>query len=239
MILGASVTGDAHVRAGLGCQDAFRSVVANGRLVVAVADGLGSAPRSEVGAAAASEAAVARASALADQDPARAAVEAIVAARETLECLAHEEAVDLADLACTLIVAVAANRIGIAHVGDGAVVGESGGEPYVLSPPAPTEYVNEVDALTSDDWVDQVRTVVCLEDIDALGLFTDGCQHAAVRRCNGTLRAHAGFFAPLFAFARSGVTAEDGSLALAELLDGPKMREHSDDDKTLVLALLR
>lgn len=239
VVLGASVTGEAHARIGLPCQDAFHTLVRDDVLVVAVADGLGSAAHSDVGAATASAAAALRAIDFSDGDPCRAAVEGIVAAREALETLATDDGYTLTDLACTLIVAVAAERIGIGHVGDGAAIGLSGEEHYVLSPPGPTEYINEVDALTSTDWVDNVRCVGCSDRIDALGLFTDGCQHAAVRRENGSLRAHAGFFAPLFAYVRSGVSAVDGNLALAELLAGGKMGEHSDDDKTLVLVVLR
>jgi hypothetical protein len=238
-VLGASVVGDAHVRAGLPCQDAFRTTAADGTLVVAVGDGLGSAAHSELGAAAATEAAVARAVEVAADDPCRAAVEGMVAAREALEKLACAEDHDLADLACTLIVAVAAERIGIAHIGDGAAVGCIGDDAFVLSPPAATEYVNETDSLTSKDWIENIRAVICVEDVDAIGLFTDGCHHAAMRREDGHHRAHAGFFGPLFRYARSGVDADEGARALVELLSGPKMCEHSDDDKTLVLAVLR
>ncbi len=243
VILGASVIGDAHVRAGLPCQDAFRTIVADGIVVVVVADGLGSAPRADAVTAAATEAAAARAFELAsDGDPADAAAAAdgaIAAAREALEALAASEDAPLAEFACTLIVAVATERMAIAHVGDGAAVGLRGEEPYVISPPEDTEYLNEVLPLTADDWADHVRTVCCLDGIDAIAVFTDGCQHAAVRREDGILRAHAGFFGPLFRFVRSGVDAEEGELAIAALLAGSKMAEHSDDDKTLVLAALR
>src|SRR5439155_18174511 len=146
-----------------------------------------------------------RAIEVAAQDPGRAAIEGVVAARDALEKLACAEDYPLADLACTLIVAIAADGVCIAHVGDGAAVGWCNGEAYVLSPPAPTEYVNEVDPLTSDDWIDHIRPVVCADGVDAIGLFTDGCQHAALRRDNGHHRAHGGFFGPLFAYARSGV----------------------------------
>ena len=234
LVLGASAVGAAHVRADLPCQDAFRVTTSDGSVVVAVADGLGSASRSDIGAATAVEAAVARAAEVAG-DPCRAAVEGVVAAREALEKLAVGEDHDLADLACTLMVAVARERVGIAHIGDGAVVGMSQDRPFLLSPPADTEYVNEVDPLTSADWIGLVRPVSCVDSIDALALFTDGCHHAALRKGS----AHAGFFGPLFAYARGGVDAQAGSRAVADLLGGKKMGEHSDDDKTLVLVVLR
>jgi hypothetical protein len=232
-VLGASVVGDAHVRAGLPCQDAFRFAIDDDACIIAVADGLGSALRSDIGATAATEAAVSRAGEVGG-DACRAAVEGVVAAREALEKLAFSEDHELADLACTLMVAVARDRVGVAHIGDGAIVGMRDGEPYVLSPPAGAEYGNEVDPLTSSDWIGLVRAAVCVDSVDGLALFTDGCHHAAISRG----RAHAGFFGPLFGYARSGVGAETGSAALAELLAGAKMSEHSDDDKTLVLAVL-
>ena len=234
VVLGASVAGASHTRDDLPCQDAFRVTEADAALVVAVADGLGSAALSDLGASAATEAAAARAAELTN-DPCRAAIEGVIAARDALEKLACVEDCEIRDLACTLIVLVAARRIGIAHVGDGAAVGLCDGEPYVLSPPAPSEYVNEVDSLASDDWVDHVRPVLCIEAIDAVGVHTDGCQHAAIRHG----KAHAGFFRPLFDYAGTGVGAEEGDEALAQLLSGEKMSEHSDDDKTLVLAILR
>jgi hypothetical protein len=233
------VTGDAHLRTGLPCQDAFHVLVRDGAIAVAVADGLGTASHSDAGAAAAAQTAAQRALDLADHGPVDASLEGVIAARDALEDLARTQACKLSDLACTLMVAVATSRVAIAHIGDGAVVGLCGDEPFVLSPPANAEYANEVDPLTSKDWVDHVRSVLCSDAVDAIGLFTDGCQHAAVRRDNGHLRAHAGFFRPLFAFARSGVDACEANAALAELLGGKKMSEHSDDDKTLVLAVLR
>jgi len=238
-VFGASVVGDAHTRVGFDCQDAFRAMTRGDRLAVAVADGLGTARRSDEGAAIATEAAVARALDVDAADPCRSALEAAVAARDALESLACVEDEDLAVFACTLIVAVVAERVGIAHIGDGVVVGVAGDEPHVLSPPARSEYVNEVDPLTSADWVDRVAVTQAVDGVDAIGLLTDGCQHAAVRRDNGHYRAHAGFFAPLVRYARSGVGTEEGSLAIARLLSGPKICEHSDDDKTLVLAVLR
>lgn len=231
VVVGASVAGPSHVRRGAPCQDAFRVHQDDGVLVIAVADGLGSAGRSHDGAAAATDAAVVRAAEL-GADPCRAAIEGAVAARDALDKLACVEDCEIRDLACTLIVVVSAGRVAVAHVGDGAAVGMRDGEPYVISPPAESEYVNEVDSLATGDWIDHVRPVVCVDDVDGLAVFTDGCQHAGVRR--GV--AHAAFFAPLFDYVRGGRAAED---ELEALLRGDKMSEHSDDDKTLVLADLR
>ena len=238
-IVGASAVGASHTRRALPCQDAFRVREKDGAFAIAVADGLGSAPHSQAGAVVATEAAATRALRFAAGDPCIAAVEGFIAARDSLELVASTGGCSLASLACTLIVVVGdADRIGIAHIGDGAVVAARGDNVHVLSPPAPTEYVNEVDPLTAKGWEERVRWMSCRTPIDALALFTDGCQHAALRPTNGTMHAHAGFFVPLFDFVRSGVSPDDAHVALAQLLAGRKMSEHSDDDKTLVLAVM-
>lgn len=236
-IIGASSIGAGHARAGLPCQDAFRVLERDEAFAIAVADGLGSARRSDVGAAVAVDAAAARALQFVE-DPCTAAAEALIAARDALELLADIDGCALGDLACTLLVAAGtADRAAVAHIGDGAAVGLRGDEPLILSPPGSSEYLNEVDPLTADDWEERVRWASSAGRVDALALFTDGCHHAAVRRINGSLHAHAGFFVPLFDFVRSCVDGEEGRTALAQLLSGGKMSEHSDDDKTLVLAV--
>jgi hypothetical protein len=239
VVAGASVVGSAHVRSGRPCQDAFACFASDRAVVVSVADGLGSAKRSDLGASVAVQASTLRALEMCNGDPVHAAEEGIVAGREALETVARCGGYSLRELACTLIVAVIGDRVGISHIGDGAAVGWSGDEAYVLSPPGASEYVNETDPLTAKDWTDRVRSVACVGSIEGVALFTDGCHHAAVRRSNGSLHAHAGFFGPLFGFVRSGVSPQDASTALEQLLAGPKMSEHSDDDKTLVIAALR
>lgn len=235
-ILGASARGASHARRGQPCQDAFCIFEHEGSFAIAVADGLGSAARSDVGAKVATVAAAARALRLAKVDPADAALEAVRAAREALELVAYAPTIALRDLGCTLLVAAGdGDRVGIAHIGDGAVVGRSAGEWFVLSPPGSSEYLNETDPLTADDWERRVRSMCALDDLDALALFTDGCHHAAV---GADGRAHGGFFRPLFDFIAGGVDELDATIALRNLLGGAKLGEHSDDDKTLVLALL-
>jgi hypothetical protein len=239
-IVGASARGASHLRSGHPCQDAFRALEHDGAFAIAVADGLGSAARSDLGSQVATLAAVSRAVLFADDDPAEAAFDGIAAARAALSALAGGDMGRLPELACTLMVAAGnADGIGIAHIGDGAVVGRRCDEWFVLSPPGPSEYLNETDPITVRDWDERVRVMCALDGVDGLALFTDGCQHAALRRSpDGLLRAHKGFLRPLFDFARSGVSVPDARTALGDLLAGHKLGEHSDDDKTLVLAVL-
>lgn len=222
-VVGASVAGLGHLRTGSPCQDRYAVAHVDDALVVAVADGMGSARLSQEGADAAVRAAVLR------LDP----MEALSAARTAIEARADLLGCELRALACTLSVCVwRDDLLAIAHIGDGAVVARASGELVVASAAAPSEYVNETDPLTLDDWRDRVR-LSAVEHVDAVAAFTDGVAHAALRM-DGT--PSEGFFAPIFAWA-AGERADE--TALADLLGGRKISEHSDDDKTLVVAVSR
>lgn len=218
-VLGARAPGASHVRAGVPCQDSFAWRMSDDLLVLAVADGLGSAARSDLGADAAVRAAV--------DASGGDIVERVVAARAGLEALGPE----MREVACTLLVVeMRGGALRAAHVGDGSCVARTPEGLVVVSAPAESEYVNEVAPLTADDWPDLIR-VSSLEDVDAVALFTDGCQRAAIGP-DGAPSPR--FFEPLFSFAFE----EGASEAEVEaLLRGAKMAEHSDDDKTLLVAV--
>lgn len=203
LFLGASVTGPSHQRTGERGQDALRwSELAGGGLVVAVADGAGSALLGDLGARVAAEAAVGAVRLawpssleLGGQPEqlqpdlrniCRSGVEA--AARAVREEAGAELTVSLRDLASTLLVVVWYDgRAAAAHVGDGGVVGWRREEPgrgiwEVISAPAPTEYVNETRFLTDPDWESALRISAERQGIAALVAFSDGCQRAALRR---------------------------------------------------------
>lgn len=242
-VAGASVRGPLHHQVGLPCQDAFRYRILGKRLAIAVADGLGSAARADAGARAAAGAAVTSAAeALSASEPPAldsAALAAMRAARKRLEEAAAADDTELRAYACTLMtVVVDGNRVCAAHVGDGGVVTGAGGELQLLSDPGLSEYVNEVEPLTSDGWESAIRVSAIVDGVETVALFTDGCQRAGLRRSAATLEPHPGFFGPLFAHARSGRRLSKTRRDLRRLLAGAKMSEHSEDDKTLAIAIL-
>jgi hypothetical protein len=218
-------------------------------LVIAVADGLGTAPRSDEGAAiivgaAVDSAVAARAEEPADHDL---DLEHVVrlgafAARAAVEDHADEFGIPLSDLASTLVfVAVGGSAVCAAQVGDGAVVAETSGGLTLVSGPNHGEYINEVTPLTAGTWLEELRVSPVLDAVRALAVFTDGCERAALRRDHGTagdIIPHRGFFNPLFEFGRSVIGEAAAESELCGLLAGSKMAESSDDDKTLVLAIL-
>lgn len=233
--IGASVCGPAHVEAGLVCQDAFAFASTNLGAVLALSDGLGSATRSQEGAEAAVHAAVDAVGGRSDSS-CSAAFDAIRAARLALGELARGS--DLDEFACTLLVGVAGrDELVVAQIGDGGVVAETAGDLVLVSDPGDSEYVDEVEPLTAADWENRIRYSGARE-VTAISMFSDGCQRAALTRSAGMWIPHPGFFNPLFRHARSALSAEEGSKDIETLLAGRKMTECSEDDKTLLIALL-
>lgn len=230
--VGASAAGSAHLHNGTPCQDAFAvGTTASGHLVVAVADGAGSASRSEEGAQAAVGAAVAFLSAAEVDAPLEEMVaDAVRAAR----CAVHAAAgdADASELATTLTVIVAADAgIACAQVGDGAAVIRRDGALVLVDPVERGEYLNETCFLTSSGWREELR-VASIESagVDAIAVMTDGLQLLALDLVSQV--PHPGFFVPLFDWAERGGEAEE----LGAFLASERVCSRTDDDKTLVLA---
>ncbi len=244
-LAGVSVTGVSHQRAGTPCQDAHLCrELPGGALVAAVADGAGSAARAELGAGVAVRAAVAAvANRLEDallteeEDWCRLVGEVLHAAREAVAGAAAAAGHAPADLATTLLLAVATPEWTVAgQVGDGAVVARFGADDFqaVTRPPA-QEYINETIFLTSADALDRAQCVARPAGPTGLALFSDGLQMLALKMPQGT--PHAPFFVPLLRFLAE---ARDRSVAegqLRQFLQSPRVAGRADDDLTLVLAV--
>ncbi len=259
-VIGAAVAGTAHLRAGRSCEDAlaWRQRPTDG-LVLAVADGAGSAARAAEGAACAVQAAVVTADQALDDAPptsaagwhtlltmavttARAALEALVAAGAVSPDAATvgESAVPsptLRDFATTLLLVVLHNSwVAAVQIGDGALVMRTGaGALTVLTHPNHGEYLNETTFLTGDDPPADAQFVVRqVPDLQGVALLTDGLQALALLLTDNT--PHAPFFAPLFAHAAQ---ADGDAAQLTAFLQSARVGERTDDDKTLLLAVTR
>lgn len=243
-LFGGAVIGPLHVAHATPCQDACAfEALAGGAGVIAVADGLGSVEKSELGSRYAVDAALAAArtaleGAAPAADLAAVARSGVEAARRRLEALAGEVGFPLRELGCTLMVAVfKGGRLGVAHVGDGAVVARAKDGLALVSGPGDSEYANEVVPLTSSEWEGDVRVSMLEGGVTGVAAFTDGCQRAALRRSAQGLAAHERFFAPIFGFADELQDLEEGDREVRALLSSAKVCDNSDDDKTLVVAV--
>jgi hypothetical protein len=233
--------GTSHVAQRLPCQDAHQIVtLENGFLIIAVADGAGSAKRSEEGArCVVGTSALYLTDRLKETQPATAEdceellENAVVHSRTELEKLAPGEKFN--DVATTLLLTIVTDRwLSTIQVGDGAVVCRSvAGSLRVLSELGQSEYINETTFLTSSDYRARLhRVTLPSTDIEGLAMFTDGIELLAVRYADNT--AHEPFFASMFEFAKNPNSTK---AELEEFLRSDRVCERTDDDKTLVLAV--
>ncbi|WP_048152763.1 PP2C family serine/threonine-protein phosphatase [Methanolacinia paynteri] len=249
-VFGGKTTGSSHIKKGVPCQDAFRSEKTDsGEIIVAVADGLGSAEHSEIGAKIAVNTAVDKikslftnsdygipdASLMKNRDI---ITEAFSASRTALEDFAGDNGYPLKKLACTLIVAFTWERyLTTGHIGDGAVTALIQDEIRIISDPGNSEYVNEVTPLTSGKIEDNIRINENIPYVSVFAAFTDGCQRAFLVRKNGEYLPYEPFFRPIFTYAKDVADEEEASKEIVRFLESDKMNENSDDDKTLVIAV--
>lgn len=242
-VAAASVRGAGHARADQVCQDAHAfTLLSNGVLVAAVADGAGSANLSEVGSALAAETAVA-AITTAQTLPSVTDLEgwntlltdALRLAQIRLETEAEQRAVDPNALATTLLLAVATpEATAVLQVGDGAiVVGDADGSARALTFPLHGEYANTTVFLTSPDALETAQFGLH-PAATYLALFSDGLQRIALDMATGT--PFAPFFLPLFRFVANEPEAVAAQTQLTSFLSSPRVQERSDDDITLLLA---
>jgi Protein phosphatase 2C len=238
--LAASVAGTSHTRRNLPCQDYHSwNLLGDNTIIAAVADGAGSAERSQEGSKAAVEAAIqffsSRMQGVTSGDAAfyQALIqEGLKSSRRALEAFGMP---DLHQVATTLLLAILSpDWLAVGQVGDGGIVAEFGCDDLrVLTVPASGEYLNETSFITSTDFLARAHYEVLPSDkLSALALFTDGIQFLALRHSDNT--AHKPFFDPLFDFVASR-NSDAGELEA--FLMSEKVCEQTDDDKTLIVAV--
>jgi len=163
----------------------------------------------------------------------------LAAARHIVERTATSlgQTVQLADLSCTLLVAVAGSfGMATAQIGDGAIVAdfEDGAGLVNLTPPSSAEYLNVTDFLTSNRFPDASVLTHRHEYPSRIAAMSDGVEHLAITRATGD--PSPGFFDPLFA------RLDRGQISRAQvetLFRSNSVTAKTDDDLTLVLASRR
>jgi hypothetical protein len=241
---GVSVTGGAHLRIEIPCQDANAyEVLQSDILIAVVADGAGSAVHSQIGSQAAVDAV---AEAARHTEPGmfesaelcqRAVGHWIGNARETVQAEADKRDVCWHELATTLIVLVGTRKFVVAaQIGDGATViktDERGIE--TLTKPIRGEYANETVFITSEEAENAVQVKVVEGTVTHIAAFSDGLQNLALEFPDAI--AHKAFFMPLFDFIAEPERSIDAQKTeLRAFLESPRMRERAEDDLTLILA---
>jgi serine/threonine protein phosphatase PrpC len=243
--IGASITGSGHKSSAIPCQDAHLiSSTSDGLLIIAVADGAGSAKYAD------------RASQLCVKN----AVEAIYpslgenklgehelacllrgAFRSVRESLINEANVNtsgkandnLAEYSSTLLIClITPLHVATLHIGDGAAVGQDrDGSLLLLSAPQHGEFINQTRFITDSDFAERSSFNVCpAEQLIAIALFTDGIEQLAIA---GKKEPFTGFFLPLFGYGRNPSASSE---VISSFLQSERVCNRTDDDKTLVIA---
>ena len=243
-ILSASVAGKSHEKQDIPCQDAHSwKLLSNQIIVMAVADGAGSAKLSDLGSKIAVNTAIEtleeqliRSSINLEEIPWQDYLKNTLKASQTaLEAEATNQNVELRDLATTLILVMAAPEwIAVAQVGDGAaVVEDQNGTILGLTTPACGEYLNETIFLVSPNALETAQINLWSGQPKYLAVFSDGLQMLALKMPEGKL--HHPFFSPLFKFVETATDETDAKQQLISFLRSPRVAERTDDDLTLIL----
>lgn len=251
-VAAATAAGSSHVRDNVPNQDAMaHHLVDIGRrqvAVIAVADGAGSAPRSDEGSRIAVDTAVAaiatgiskRPAAVSRRHLATSLVrDAVKRAKNEVVRYATEHDCEPQALASTLIVAVATDRlITAAQVGDGAVIAFEidSGRAKTLCAAHTGEYANETTFITSRTRPHRIASVGHVDgsDYNALALITDGLQNLALKMPER--EAFMGFWNPML----TDLSQSEAPVAVSERLhtfiSGKRVQSRTSDDVTIAIA---
>lgn len=163
-------------------------------------------------------------------------------ARDRIFGVAMQRSIPAREFASTLIVAVSNGQESLfAQIGDGcSIVREcETGKWHVPLWPEHGEYASTTRFLIEDP-TPALRVVRHAVPIDALVSFTDGLERLALDFADKTPfdRFFDGICRPLFDSQATG-RDRDLSAQLSQFLDSPKINSRTDDDKTLILAVVR
>ena len=263
LIARASLQGTSHVTGDVPCQDFNKVLQFNDYVIIAVADGLGSASKSDVGANIACSAVIDyicdelsnaqlqntlfrrikklfRRSVPELVDHKKLLFNAVDYARNKISAQALAESVPDAEYACTMILTlIIGSEFHLVHVGDGAVVGVFASENEeiieTISGPDNGEYANSTTPITSPYYAEHLRYACSNSDkkLQGIFVFTDGIQNLCIN--HQTKQAFNGFFIPILKWFREFAPDVNLDDKCVQLLNSPRIRENSDDDLTLVV----
>jgi len=235
-IIGGSVTGKAHITAGIICQDSSGWRAADRDVRLVVADGAGSRLRSAEGAQVAVEYVLHWP--LPGASPSAASLEAALRqmigdTRDAIKELATGQGYNAREYATTIAAGIITEEfIAVAQVGDTIAIAGSSGQYKAIEPAAATEYVNETTFITDDDAVLSIRlSILPAIEIEAVILSTDGLRFKILEDL-GSGAPFVPFFEDLVGHARGAHATDESICQFLSSVD-----DQSGDDKSLVVAV--
>jgi hypothetical protein len=155
--------------------------------------------------------------------------------RVVLEEEARGRGEALRELASTLLLAVVGESAArFAQIGDGAIVILDGERYRPIFWPQSGEYANATNFLTDRSWERSLAFAALDCRVDEVALLSDGLQALCLNYA--AKGAHGPFFLPMFRPLREAPSGASLLKALRQFLDSPQVNERTDDDKTLILA---
>lgn len=209
-------------------------------LLVAVADGAGSASLSHLGSRAACTAAIlhlkSNANALANVETAEECIrQCFDAALHEVQDLARQDGISLRELATTLqIAAIGEQHSVFGQVGDGAIVWGDPGNLRVVHWPDQAA-LNLTDFITSAPLTETLHITTVRIAIHRVACMTDGL--SPILLDFRQKRPHGPAFESLFTTCLTAPDPSQLSEDLEDFLDSTQVNHRTDDDKTLVLAV--
>lgn len=245
--IGVSVAGTSHLKRQTPCQDAhIVQELQGGALVIAVADGAGSASRAQEGAEFAVHSAMnflCQAIPLYKPNTIQAWKELVSQSFDLVrgELIHHAVAnrIRVKNYATTLqIVILSKQWVVSAIVGDGAAVVLDTDKSFrMIMTPQRGQYANATNFITSNAARSKPIVEVWQEPVFGVAVMTDGLLNLSIEEKNN--KPVPKFFQSLFQFMAATASRQQAADSLAKFLRSDQVSCRTDDDKTLVLALRR
>lgn len=237
------------------CQDSNHLIVKSDILILAIADGAGSAIHGKKGAEIATRTATNTMLEYVDELNSLDNIKennhnwkekiynAATLAKKEINLIAKKEENKINKYATTFILIFAySGKIYVFQIGDGAVIGKyNSGEITSLTSPEIGDYYNMTDFLTTEKSISRAKFKCTSKPISALSAFTDGIQALALSppdKESEIWKPFLPFFKPLFSFIENCDEKEQIKLSIKKFLTSDKMIRSTEDDLTLFLAAL-
>jgi serine/threonine protein phosphatase PrpC len=252
--LSRSVIGTRHQQHDLPCQDAGGHRIFGDVAIGAIADGSGSAPHSDIGAALAVQTTLDYLSQLEvwlqpnsnsqwptpEKPPSPAQIKRLFErtlkkVRDDLQQQATQNGYGLETLACTLLGFVATPRwIAAMQVGDGFMVVSTPTQAHqLLFAPDKGEFVNQTTFVTSSTALQDLQTKAIADSPQFICAATDAFERLAMHL--PAWEPHPAFFKPLEEYLGETPHPEQDDAYIMGFLESEYLNQQTDDDKTLLL----
>ena len=234
-VLSSCITGAYHKSKNLPCQDYYKHIKTDNKMVAVVSDGAGSAKFGKIGAKIVCDTLcdiLIKASAT---DIKQKIIDAIEISRQKLILHRYNKSkkeLGIIDFAATVVgVFYYKNKGLFFHIGDGAAIAILGDDNAVISEPENGIFSCETYFYTMDDWKDSLR-FTNFEKANSLMLMTDGVTSFAFK--NDYEQLERGFVYPINNFLHKSTNQLKAIRALNNTLSNPKAQKINPDDKTFL-----